>query len=333
VEKAPGLTGARRLWFVLAVATAAGLIVALKRVDHPEWLSDLAQLTVAAQGWWHGQNPYAAVRAWGQWPFPLLYPFPAVLAVFPLSFLRPSWLVDALFVALSTGLLTWGLTRDRHVSPKLVALISAPFLYGIILSQWSPLLVGAALVPGAGALLICKPSIGLALLVGYPRWSSVIGCGLFLFLSLLIQPVWPWDWLAAIREAPNAIAPITVPYGWLVVPVAICWRQPGARVLFALACIPHTTLAYEALALFLIVETWTEAWILWIGTAVALVGHIVAGPYASQYEWVRHGAIWLIWCVYLPCTMMIVRRRGSDPLRRRLPRAFLALRPSRWFPA
>jgi hypothetical protein len=298
----------QRLGFVLAVATAAGLLVAVKRFDHPEWLSDLEQLTVAAQGWWHGRNPYEAVRAWGQWHFPLLYPFPAVLAVLPLSFIRQSWLADALFVTLSTGLLAWGLTRSRLASPKLVVLISAPFLYGIILSQWSPLLVAAALIPGAGFLFVCKPTIGLALFAAYPRWSSAIGCTILLVLSVALNPSWPLDWRAAVHEAPNAIAPVTVGCGWLVVVVAFCWRRPAARLLLALACIPHTTLAYEALALFLIVETWPEACVLWVGTTVALLGHIGAGPYASQYDWVQHGAIWLVWCAYLPCTVMLLQR-------------------------
>ena len=123
----------------------------------------------------------------------------------------------------------------------------------------------------------------------------------------MLNPSWPLDWRAAVHEAPNAIAPVTVGGGWLVLGVAFCWRRPGARLLLALACIPHTTLSYEALALFLIVETWAEAWVLWVGTTVALLGHIGAGPYASQYDWI-HGAIWLVWCAYLPCTVMLLRR-------------------------
>ena len=63
-----------------------------------------------------------------------------------------------------------------------------------------------------------------------------------------------------------------------------------------------------ALPLFLIPRTWAEAWVLWAGTFLALVGHASGGPYASQVAWVRAAGVWLVLCAYLPCLVMILRR-------------------------
>jgi hypothetical protein len=296
----------RRL-FVGLITLAAGLYVVQLRLPHPERLSDLNQVLFAARAWMQGHNPYEAVKAWGQWPFPLLYPFTAVLAAVPLTVL-PVWAAEALFVAFGTALLGWGLTRDPQDSPRLLVFASAPFIHAIVLNQWSPFLAGSALMPWAGFALVCKPNIGLALFAAFPRMASAVSATALLVGSFLFWPGWVAHWRLALAGAPNSISVIALPGGVLMLLAAIRWRHSDGRLLLALSIVPQTTLAYEAVPLFLIPRTWTEAWIVWSGTAIALVGHGYTGPYDSQLAWVRAGGIWLLYCAYLPCLVIVLRR-------------------------
>jgi hypothetical protein len=297
----------RRIALTSALGLVAGFYVVWRRWDYPEKSSDLVQVWIAARAWLGGADPYGAVKAWGGWPYPLLYPFPAVLVLAPLAVV-PHWLAEGLFFALSTALLAWGTTREELVSPKLLMFVSPPFLHAMAFVQWSSLLTGAALVPWAGFLLVCKPTIGVALFAAFPRWRTVVGGVALVGVSLLAWPSWIGEWRHTIAQAPNAIAPVTLWGGPFILLALIKWRRPEARLLAALACIPHTTLMYEALPLFLVPRTWPEAWVVWGGTFLALVGHASGGPYASQVAWVRSAGVWLVLCAYLPCLVMILRR-------------------------
>ena len=306
----PGISAIRgtrpRICFAVGVATLAAIYVLFRRWDNADGPSDLTQVWIAARAWLAGGNPYEAVRMWGDWPYPLLYPFPAALVLVPFTALPP-WLADALFAAVGTGLLAWGSTREAD-APKLVMFLSAPLLYALSLGQWSPLLVAATLVPSAGFVLVCKPTIGLALCAAYPQRRMLIGCAVMLSVSVLLWPGWIAEWRSAIAQAPNAVAPITLPGGILALLALLKWRRPEARLLAVLACVPHTTLSYEALPLFLVPATWPEAAIVWLGTFVAHVGHRNFGPYASQLAWVQASGLWLVWAVYVPCLVMVLRR-------------------------
>jgi hypothetical protein len=297
---------------VAGISVAAGLYVVWLRKPHPESLSDLRQILVGAQAWLRGVNPYEAVRAWGQWPFPLLYPFTAVLLVTPLAVLPP-WSADAIFVSVSCAVLGWALTSRGISSPKLLVFASAPFIHATVLDQWSPLLTGGALIPWLGFLLVCKPNIGLALFAAFPSARSAATAAGMIGLSILLWPTWLWDWRSALRDAPNSLVLLTLPGGVLLLLALLRWRRPEARLLLALACIPQTTLPYEALPLFLVVESWTEAAILWAGTGMALLAHAQGGPYDSQLAWVRAAGIWHLYCAYLPCLLAVLRRPNLAP--------------------
>jgi len=300
----------QRVLLTVALAMAAATYTLAHRWPDFGRASDLLQVRMGAMGWLQGLDPYRVVRESGAWPYPLLYPLPALMAVSPLA-LVPAWLAEAVFVFAGTALLAWGLTRDRLFPPALVVFMSAPFLYAVALSQWSPLLTGAALVPWAGWLLVCKPTISLALFAAFPRMSAAAGVAILVATSVILWPGWVHEWWLALADAPNAIAPLTLPGGPLLLLALFKWKRPEARLLAALACVPHTTLAYEAVPLFLVPRSWNEAWILWAGTFVAFIGHELTGPYASQFAWVRASGIWLVACAYFPCLVMVLRRRNE----------------------
>src|SRR5689334_6881561 len=103
----PALDGLRafvvgRVTLSLALGLACAVVTWATRsaIDsHGGQASDFAQLWYAARAWRYGMNPYDVVgpgRAF-PWPFPLLYPLPAVIVAVPFSFL-PVRLAEALFL-------------------------------------------------------------------------------------------------------------------------------------------------------------------------------------------------------------------------------------------
>jgi hypothetical protein len=304
----------RRAALALAFAITAAMLTWKFWSEPQPQPSDLGQVWAGSRALLHGGNPYDAVgpgRSF-DWPFPLLYPITAVLALIPLAWMPLRW-ADPIFVALGFGLFTWAVTSKRVASPALVALISLPALMTLQTSQWSLLLTGAALMPWFGWLLIAKPTIGLALFTAFPRWKTAIGCGLFLIISFIIWPGWIADWRATFASAPHVVAPITRPGGALVLLALLKWKRPEARLLLALACVPHTTVPYETIPLFLIAQTWLQAWALWALALLAYIAQWWTGPYVSQMAYWTSGAQWIVLLMYLPCLAMVLLRPNAWP--------------------
>ena len=305
---------ARRIALTLAVGVTASLLTwMIWRQPQPQ-PSDLGQVWAGSRALLHGGNPYEVVgpgRAF-EWPFPLLYPLTAMLTLLPIAWMPLSW-VDPIFVGLGFGLFTWAVTAERLAPPALVALVSLPALMTLQTSQWSLLLTGAALVPSLGFLLVAKPTIGLALFAAFPRWKTAIGCALLLIISLVIWPGWIADWRATFASAPHVVAPITRPGGALLLLALLKWKRADARLLLALACVPHTTVPYETIPLFLIPQTWRQAWTLWALAILAYVAQWWSGPYTSQMEYWTSGAQWIVALMYLPCLVMVLFRPNHWP--------------------
>src|SRR6185503_17954516 len=77
---------------------------------------------------------------------------------------------------------------------------SAPFVMAATLGQFSPLLMAMAFVPALGFVAAVKPNLGLALFVRRPSWMAVVGGLLFLGLSIVVFPSWPFDWLESLQR-------------------------------------------------------------------------------------------------------------------------------------
>jgi hypothetical protein len=284
--------------------------------------SDFAQIWYAAGAWVQGLDPYSVIgpgRAF-EWPFPLLYPMPAVLAAVPLAGL-PLRLADALVAGLGGCLFALAVTRERLNDPRLFMCVSAAGLLAVQTSQWSPLLCAAALIPALGPLLACKPTLGLALLAAYPSARALMGMVALTLVSLAAMTSWPWQWLEALPSATHMSAPLGRPGGFLVLAVLIQWRLPEARLLAAWSMMPQTPVLYEAVPLFLIPKTWKEASVLAALTyACALTVHAGA-PYPSYDEWMKAGGTAMLWWLYIPCVGMVLSRslhkdRIWTPMRR-----------------
>ncbi len=299
------------------VAAAIGICVtALVWVGQapPEAIAtDWLNIWVGARAMVHGQSPYgAALEAFhqGRLVAPLYYPATATAVTAPLGLLSPR-LSGALWSGCGVALLTYAVTRRAWWG--LAVLVSAPVLGAVLLGQWSPWLTAAAALPSLGFIWAAKPNVGLAMFAGWPSRRAAIGAVLLLLVSLAIAPTWPREWLATISAAPQYLAPVFRPGGVLLLLAWIRWREPEARMLGALALLPHTTNLYEMVPLFLIPRHPIELGLLMTGTYVAqILTHVpehVAGarPDAAAAFLTANWPVYLA-CCYIPSLIVILRR-------------------------
>src|SRR5262249_20879772 len=152
--------------------------------------------------------------------------------------------------------------------------------------------------------------------------GTVIAREIFLALALRVSPTWIGDWRRGLVTAPHVVAPITRAGGPLMLLALLKWRRADARLLVGLACVPHTTALYETIPLFLIAETWAQAWILWALALLAYVGQWATGPYPSVDAHGASGAQWIVAVLYLPCLVMVLKRPNVWSAGRLVPRRF-----------
>jgi hypothetical protein len=211
-----------------------------------------------------------------------------------------------LFSAIAAALLAWVFTRCAPY--RLAAVLSFSFYYAVAISQWSPLLIASVLIPSLGFLLVVKPTIGMALWLYKPHWQAVAGGALLLVVSLVVRPEWPLEWMQTFGAGAHIRAPVTTLGGPLVFLALLRWWRPEARLLVALACVPHTTLLYETLPLFLVPESWRQSILLVALNWIAQILVITFQPYDSLADRARMSASLSMALLYLPCLIMILRR-------------------------
>jgi hypothetical protein len=247
----------------------------LLRLRYPDASSDLTPVLLGGAAFLAGENPFDAVDRSASWSGGLLYPFTAVTALLPFAWL-PGFVSDVAWVALSAGWLASVVTKDG-VTPRTVMLASPAMIQAIQTSQWTPLLTAAALSRWGGFLLACKPTTAVWLFAYSPRPRHAVGAMALLAASLLLWPQWPVAWQEVFARAIYTVWPLSLPGALLVLAALIRWRDPGARLLVAMALVPHTMLVYETLPLFLIATSWTEAGILWTGSLLVTTLHTARG--------------------------------------------------------
>lgn len=302
----------RALVALLSGGAAALLVLAFAhtRAAHP----DLDQVLFAARQLRAGRDPYALVGP-GR-PFdlewPLLYPLTAAVLALPLSWLTVTS-ARMLFFGASIALYSYAITREGWA--RLPILGSGAMFYAAYAVQWSPLLAAAFLVPPLGFLFAAKPNIGLALFCARPSWWAVVGVAGLTVASILIQPTWVTEWLAATRVAVHVRPPIAQWGGPLLVLAALRWRRRDARLLLALACVPQNLLVYESFALALIPATVGEAVTFSVLTHIVLWTLLAMAPYHGALRYFRVSARMMVALAYLPCLVMVLRRpnEGTVP--------------------
>ena len=296
----------RHLAIAIAIGATAG---ALSGLLHWNEGSDLTQNIRAAEVWLAGGDPYTVRHG----PFPLFYPFTAVLLAVPLAL---GSVPEFWFVGLGIGLYVWAVLRQPRWSPPALLVLLTPAMVELVrAAQWSALMTGAALVPALGFVLACKPTIGAALWIGFPSTRALVGGAVFVLASFVIYPPWPWQWLTALQEMRHIQAPITFWGGPLILLALLRWRHWEARLLLALACVPQSQFYYDLWPLFLIPRTGEQATVLmglsWAAVALQgqITGDLVATTEAAYFRerfWVGQLSLLL---VYFPCLWMVLKQR------------------------
>ena len=309
----------------LAVALAFGLLAGMATLFTIEERFLGADFTY----WWRagrallaGENPYATVVPMPRFPGYFVYPLPAAVVAIPFAPLPPRE-GAALFVACGFALAAYGLSRDGWW--RLGVLISLPAFRIFENAQWTPLLLGAALVPGWGWLLACKPTLGAALFAWRPSRRTLLGVMAISLLALLWLPTWPAEWLAIVRRNPEGtqyVPPVALPGGILLLMALLRWRRPEARLVVAMACVPQTFFFYDQLPLMLVPGTQLGivAFAVWSHLLRAIAYVTVPGSLASTwYDSVAVRTQWLapfiLWGLYAPAVAMLLRRpnEGGAP--------------------
>lgn len=315
----PAVAPRSRLIVSLLVGLISGHAVLL-RTPHFGTPRDLVQFWFAARALLHGANPYVLIgpgRALDYgWPF--VYPLTSAVGVLPLAGLTSTW-ACAVFAGIGGACFAWALMAFGYA--PLLALVSVCYWHAIFVVQWSPLLAASVVLAPLAFFLIAKPTTGLAYFVARPSWWAIVGAVVLTGTSFALDPHWVAQWREALSRAVS-VAKHGFPYhvlllkpgGILVLAALTRWRRPEARLLIALACVPHTPLPYDLLPLFLIPRGWWQSASLLAMSYVMwwLVSHPDLPPdfYQTVIEYARAS----IPCMYLPCTLMVLRRENAGPL-------------------
>lgn len=255
------------------------------------WLAHCAARSLVA-----GSDPYACPN--NGWPS---NPLPTAMILLPVAWL-PLPVAGAIVAGISFGLLTYALIRDDQYW-RLLALLSLPSVVALFYVQWSPLLLAAALMPALVPIGVIKPQIGLPLLIHHATPRRWLAAALFVLLSLLILPDWPWRWLPQIRSygAGGGFIPLLVlPAGPVLLLALLRWRDPRARLLLLLAMTPQR-LWYDQLMLWALPQSWREMALLTVASwVVVAIGTNMAA----------------IICIYLPALILTLKPMNAERYRR-----------------
>jgi hypothetical protein len=293
-------------------AVLAGALVHSWYTGHPEEWSDFDQIWLGARALTQGLNPYVTVPK--EFPWPLLYPLPAVLFGLPLAAL-PVDFARVAFAMFTGGLCTWAVLRRRsHAWPLL---LSGPFVYALARGQWSPLFVVGMLYPALSGVVAAKPSSGLALLAYRPNRALFIGAAILVAVSLALLPRWPLDWLSQLPGNRHIVPVVTLPFGVVLLLALIKWRLPEGRVFGALIVVPQTVAMYELLPLMLIPRTLRQSLVLALAWDVVFFGSHPRGawvPATVPDPFVPSSWPVLLLAGYLPALVLLLRDRAQKPL-------------------
>jgi len=320
-----------RVLVALAVGIASGLVAFIHLRYYERALGfDFTWPWRAARYLLNGQNPYELIRPVGDYPFDAYfkYPLPAALIAVPFAGMSGP-MSAAVFGGLSAALLAFALTAETWW--RLLILASPPFAVTLFSGQWSTLAMAGALLPMLSWVAVCKPTIGLAVFAYRPNWWAILGSGVLILASFLIQPSWLTDWLRVLRAddlGQTYVAPVQLVGGPILLLALLRWRRPEARYLTAISIAPHSLGFYTAFLAMLVAETRREALLMSVSGAVAWV---------AFFQWLGdrkysslapiHAGYWIFAFLFIPALLIVLRRPNEGRIPARLER-MIASAPS-----
>lgn len=289
---------------------AAGVLVGLTAIGLRLWVPERY---LGNDLWWpfcyarqllEGSDPYGAacqlLRPWGE-PH-TANPLTAALIAIPfvragLDLRTGAALILGLCYGLLAGALFW-----RGGSQRLLLLLSLPSVAALWRGQWSPLLLAVALLPACLPLTLVKPHVGLPIAITHvTRWRA-LGCALFLGITLVVDPTWPFRWLPLTRTHDGFIPFLTLPGIGLLLGLWH-WRDRDMRYVLMCALVPQKAW-YDALVLAAVLRTPQELRVWTICSWLAGLGMILSAWLPMSALDAQVGGL------YLPvCLMLCARRR------------------------
>jgi hypothetical protein len=260
-------------------------------------------------------NPYTAARP----PVSdqLLYPVPALIVAAPFAAL-PLPTARALWGGLAAAALTL-VALSRFGWHGFAVLASRCAERALALAQWSPWFFMGALVPPVQFIAAAKPTVALMAFAYRPTRWAVIGAVLLGSASFVLRPTWLGEWLAVSLGHPSYTPAVLVWRGGgpLLLAAALRWRRPEARLLLAMALVPHHYVWYDQLLLFLVPRQAREVWALsalsWISLWPASAALATLGLPETGGGQVAFRAP-IVALLYLPCLAMVLwRPNEGDP--------------------
>jgi hypothetical protein len=312
--ESPAAPPSRRDRAVVACLVAAVAVTLAPLTDAG---GDFSQLWAGANALLGGNDPYAAVGPGRTlpWPWPLYYPVPALLiaipfTVLPIAVARVVWVgaLSGIFAFAVTAETWWGLMLCAHLT----------FLVAAQVGQLVVLLAVAMLIPGFGAIAAAKPTIGAAAIAGARSRraaATMLAAALaFTVASFAFDPSWVPRWLAAVQRAPHMAPIVSRPWGWIVLVAALRWRIPAARVLTVTALVPTTLSAHDILPVLVALRApRRETIALAALSMVAAPAQYAIADNPDRLVYSARLMPWLLWCVYVPIVVVILRRRNVGP--------------------
>ncbi len=231
---------------------------------------------------------------------PMAYPLTAGIVAYPFAAFPPE-LAAAVFMGLSTGLMTFGLLRQGWW--RLLILCSYPFWLTLYTVQWSPLLLAVALFPSLLPITMAKPHIGLSVALTNLTWRRTVACVLLGLLSLALLPDWPFRFLGHQAALVRYVWPLfALPFGPLLLLALFRHKQQRAWFLLLLAAVPQHRWGYDALLLWFVPQSPRGALLLllggWAGLGCLLLGtqwvNVATGSALAAAAWYLP-ALWCVW--------------------------------------
>jgi hypothetical protein len=242
----------------------------------------------------HGQNPYNTP----------LEQYPMTTGLMALPFIKlPGAIAGGIFYGLSSALLAFGLTRYGYTG--LLVFLAYPYWAGMLVAQWSPLIVAAAFFPLLLPVTMAKPQVGLPVALTHLSRRGMIACLTVLAISIMLMPRWPIWWVAQWGDYRHFV-PLLVFPGIFLLFAALRWRNRDAQLLVIAALMPQRWF-FDAFILWLIPKTRRE--LLW----TVLLSWM---PGIWRWNHVPHNSAevgrWEVIFFYMPMLIVILVRYAKE---------------------
>ena len=286
----------------VAAATAGAYVphaIRLAGVEVGDIATPIAGITLVE----HGQSPYS-VRLRGSTPS--LYPFTAMIALWPLHAL-PLRAIAPAFIGIGAFALAFAILRNGEMW-QLLIFFSPAYWSSVQAVQWAPILTAAILLPPLLPLALIKPQLGVVL-AACGRWSrrTIAATAAFLILSLIVWPRWPIEWLrhGNLRTF-NGYAPVMIVPGIVLLFAAFAWRTREGRLLLAMAVVVQRYF-YDQLPLYLVARTWRQM-VLLLLTSWGMVATVFSLHWLDLATGIQRKDIWIavVIAVFLPALGLVL---------------------------